>query len=143
MGTLRNARHEKFVQCLISGKSQRTAYREAFAGARKWKDSVVDSKASTLLKSGKVLERYEELQKALEDKAILDATQRMELLSGMALDKEERTENKIRAIDTLNKMDGVYTNKIEVSGGVALDIEEKEKAIDKYLDDLLGMDEVE
>ena len=48
MAILKNPRHEKFVQGLIQGMSQRKAYREAFPAASKWKDTTVDVKASKL-----------------------------------------------------------------------------------------------
>nr|WP_242480280.1 hypothetical protein [Lactococcus lactis] len=44
MPVLENARHEKFVQCLISGMSQRKAYREAIKQSKNWKDETVDVK---------------------------------------------------------------------------------------------------
>ena len=65
MAVLENARHEKFVQCLIRGMSQRKAYREAFPASQKWKDTTVDVKASALFSDGKVLVRYSELQEEL------------------------------------------------------------------------------
>ncbi|MFB5068298.1 MAG: terminase small subunit [Aerococcus sanguinicola] len=56
------AKQEKFVHSLaIAGLSQRKAYRLAYPSSEKWKDEVVDSKASNLLKNGKVLARYREL----------------------------------------------------------------------------------
>ena len=50
MGTLKNPRHEKYVQNLVSGMSQRLAYRDAFPKSKSWKDTTVDSKASELWK---------------------------------------------------------------------------------------------
>lgn len=120
MPVLENARHEIFVQCLITGMSQRKAYREAFKRSDRWKDSTVDSKASDLLKngdSGKVLERYKELQELAQDEAIMTRKERMVKLSEIAQD-DEYPGDQIRAIDTLNKMDGIYTNKLELSGEV-------------------------
>jgi len=68
---------EKFVQELIKGKSQREAYRTAYPRSVKWKDNVVDVKASELLKVGKVLVRYNELndrlRKEAEDECIVEA----------------------------------------------------------------------
>ena len=58
------AKQEHYIQGLISGLSQREAYRQAYPSSRKWKDNVVDSKASDMLKNGangKVFERYEEV----------------------------------------------------------------------------------
>lgn len=120
MPVLENARHEKFVQCLIAGMSQRKAYREAFKQSIRWKDKTVDSKASDLLKngdSGKVLERYKELLEQAQDEAILTRKERMVLLSNIARNGEKEADM-IKAVDTLNKMDGLYIQKTEVSGSV-------------------------
>lgn len=78
-------KQESFVQALIRGETQRKAYREAYPASRKWKDSVVDSKASTLLANGKVKERYEELRarliKETEDETIASAKEVLQLLT--------------------------------------------------------------
>lgn len=116
MPTLDNARHEKFVQCLISGMSQRKAYREAFAQSGRWKDETVDSKASNLLKIDKVWTRFKELQELAQDQAILTRKERMVLLSDIAR-KGEKDADMIKAIDTLNKMDNLYVNRTEVTEG--------------------------
>lgn len=116
MPTLDNARHEKFVQCLISGMSQRKAYREAFAQSSRWKDETVDSKASNLLKIDKVWTRFKELQELAQDQAILTRKERMVLLSDIAR-KGEKDADMIKAIDTLNKMDNLYVNRTEVTEG--------------------------
>lgn len=54
-------KQEKFVQALISGKSQRAAYKEAYSTAN-MKDETIDSKACLLLKNDKVRARYDELR---------------------------------------------------------------------------------
>lgn len=54
-------KQEKFVQALISGKSQREAYKEAYNAAN-MKDSTVDSNACRLLNNSKVAARYNELR---------------------------------------------------------------------------------
>ncbi len=117
MPVLENARYEKFVQCLISGMSQRKSYREAFKQSKRWKDTTVDSKASTLFRDGKVRERYSELQEQAQDEAIITRKARMVLLSKLA-ENAEKEDTQIKAIDTLNKMDNVYVNKTEISGGL-------------------------
>ncbi len=117
MPVLENARHEKFVQCLISGMSQRKAYREAFKQSGRWKDETVDSNASRLIKNSKVLTRYKELQEEAQDAAIMTRKERMVTLSEIAKNAEKEADM-IKAIDTLNKMDGDYTSKVELSGSV-------------------------
>lgn len=117
MPVLENARHEKFVQCLISGISQRKAYREAFKQSSKWKDTTVDVNASKLFSDTKVLLRYKELQEKAQDAAIMTRKERMVTLSEIAKNAEKEADM-IKAIDTLNKMDGDYTSKVELSGSV-------------------------
>lgn len=69
------AKQEKYVQGLVTGLSQRKAYREAYQNSRKWKDSTVDSKASNLLKEDKVSARYKELMEEHKDKALFTREQ--------------------------------------------------------------------
>lgn len=138
MAVLENARHEKFVQCLLTGMSQRKAYREAFSQSRKWKDNTVDSRACELANNSEILGRYKELQEQAMDKAIMGCKERMVFLSNIARDEEEYSMSKIKAIDTLNKMDGVYTSKLELSGAVNLSAEDKKKATNEFLNNLIG-----
>lgn len=118
MAALENARYEKFIQCLIQGMSQRKAYRNAFPQSGRWKDATVDNKASKLFKRDEIAARYEELQEQAKDKAIMKRKDRMIVLSKIASDRGEKPEARIKAIDTLNKMDGEYVNKVELSGEV-------------------------
>lgn len=64
------AKQELYVQGLVTGLSQRKAYREAYPSSQKWKDSTVDSKASHLLKEDKVSARYSELMNEHKEKAM-------------------------------------------------------------------------
>lgn len=141
------SKQEKYVNNLVKGMSQRIAYRNAYPSSKKWKDETVDSKASTLLKNEKVKERYEELAgkiRAKEEKrTIMNALERKEWLTKVInneileeeryiFDGEEITikkptnvKTKITALDTLNKMDGEYIQKIEadVKNEVTINIE--------------------
>lgn len=123
---LSNPRHEKYVQELMRGKSQRQAYIAAFPNSAKWKEATVDSRASELYRTSKVLGRLEELQKEAESEAVINRRQRMEILSDMALNAEEKTDSRIKAIDTLNKMDGEYTTKLELSQNIDDTVKEME-----------------
>lgn len=84
-GRMLTTRQERFVQELIKGKSQRQAYLAAYPNSKKWKETTVDSKASTLLKNGKVKERYEELKKLTEEKVTYDAAQVKDQIIGLCL----------------------------------------------------------
>lgn len=115
MAALTNARHEKFVQNLIQGMSQRQSYIDAFPNASKWKPETVDSKASNLLKDGKVQTRYNELQNRSVKSAILNRGERMKILTEIAIDDVQLPKARMQAIDILNKMDGEYVKRIEAT----------------------------
>ena len=52
---------ERFINELINGESQRKAYIKAYPSKKHWKDSAIDSAASTLFKQEKIKRRYDEL----------------------------------------------------------------------------------
>lgn len=52
---------EIFIQELLKGNTQRQAYLKAYPSKKKWKESSLDSAASSLLKNEKVRTRYEQL----------------------------------------------------------------------------------
>ena len=62
-------KQEKFVQALISGMSQREAYKEAYNAAN-MKDETIDNKASLLFAKGEIRNRYEELVNENKQKAL-------------------------------------------------------------------------
>lgn len=138
MPVLDNGRHEKFVQCLITGMSQRKAYREAFAASGRWKDATVDNKASKLFKEDEILARYRELQEQAQDEAIMTRKERMVRLSEIVEENSKYPDTQIKAIDTLNKMDGVYTNKVEMTGNVGLGVVDKKQLAKDFLNELVS-----
>lgn len=138
-----NIKQEQFVQNLIKGMSQREAYKTAYNA--KYKDEAIDSKASTLFNSDKVQERYKELLNEVKDESIMTAKERMKWLTEVVkgIQKEEikicngeevsvyeksaDLNTKIKALDTLNKMDGQYTTKLE--GNLEITYEEALKKV--------------
>lgn len=122
-------KQEKFVQGLINGLSQRQAYKNAFDTSN-MKDETIDNKAYLLLKKGEVRARYDELIKKSEDEAIMSAKERMKWLSdvvrgnikhisyggnGEEFENEAYISDKLKAIDTLNKMSGEYITKVDAN----------------------------
>lgn len=122
MGVLSNAKNEKFAQGIFEGLSQRKAYRAAFPSSKKWKDSTVDSRASELYNTSEILGRLKELKEEAADDSILSVIERKKWLSGIIESFDERTENKLKALDLLNKMDGEYTTKIEADVNTDMNI---------------------
>lgn len=122
MAVLSNAKNEKFAQGIFEGLSQRKAYRAAFPSSRKWKDSTVDSRASELYNTSEILGRLDELKKEAADDSILSVIERKIWLSEL-IDGGHAgvTSDRLKAIDILNKMDGVYVAKVEGSITVKLE----------------------
>lgn len=137
-------KREKFVQNLVKGMSQREAYKNSF-NARNMKDATIDKKASELFKKEEIRGRYDELVKRLEDTTIMDAKERMKWLSkvikgdvkekytywdnGEQYDGEKEADltTKIKALDTLNKMEGIYITKVQDITPPIINIERPKK----------------
>ncbi len=81
MPVLENARHEKYVQNLIAGMSQRKAYRDAFPNSARCKDDTIDNKASKLFANNEIRARYEEIQEEQKQKALLTRYEKRKLLN--------------------------------------------------------------
>ena len=61
------------------------------------------------------------LTEKTNNERILTAADRQEMLSRIASDESERTDSRIKAIDTLNKMTGEYIAKVDVTGRMAVE----------------------
>ncbi|MBQ2558080.1 MAG: hypothetical protein II553_03620, partial [Lachnospiraceae bacterium] len=72
--------------------------------------------ASKLLRNAKVQQRVWELSQKVSRGKIMDAAERREILSEIISSKLCSAADRIRAIDTMNKMDGVYIQKTQLSG---------------------------
>ena len=109
-----------FLAEIINGKSQREAYRIARPLSKKWKDNVVDNKAYQLFRSDEVQIRYKEmLDKAkakVEKECFLTYAEKRRLLQEFASDPDARKDERMKAIDLDNKMEGIYINRTELTG---------------------------
>ena len=134
-------KQEKFIQNIVSGMSQRQAYKEAF-NPPNTSDEAIDVDACRLFNNPKINLRYQELIEELQDKAIMTAKERMKWLTDVVMDiqkekvliedievsKTADLNTKMKAIDILNKMSGEYTTKIEGDIGITsirVDIDEE------------------
>lgn len=105
-------KQERFIQNIVSGMSQRQAYKDAY-DAENMKDETIDKEACLLFNSPNIAERYNELINKLEDEAIMTAIEKRRMLREMAMDKQNSITDRIKAIDTDNKMAGEYITKVE------------------------------
>lgn len=91
------------------------------------KESTARTNASRLLTNANIQEYIEELQSKIEKNAIINVEERMKWLSkvvngeikhtsydgnGNSYENEAYISDKMKAIDILNKMDGVYVTKV-------------------------------
>lgn len=106
------AKQEKFVKNIIDGMSQADAYRNSY-DASNMADKTVHEKASRLMSEDKIKARLKELRGQMMAPSIMSAQERLEWLTGIIKDQEERTENKLKAADIMNKMQGEYVQKVE------------------------------
>ena len=130
-------KQEKFIQNIVSGMSQRQAYKEAFDAD--YDNDAIDSNASTLFNSTKIQQRYKELLEELKDVAIMSAIERMKFLTDVVKENEQEDlilngvpvgkkvadlNTKLKAVDILNKMSGEYTTKLEHTGSIPVVIDD-------------------
>lgn len=118
------AKQEAFCQNIIQGMSQADAYRSAY-DTKRMADKTVHEKASLLASNDKVRARLSELRDKLANEKIMSAQKRMEWLTVVIHDVHEKTENRLKALDIMNKMDGEYVQKIaaEVQTETTINIE--------------------
>ena len=118
------AKQEKFVQNIIDGMSQADAYRNSY-DVKKMSDKTVWEKASRLMSDDKVRTRVQELRDQLANEKIMTAQERLEWLTKLIKSDEEPTNDKLKAIDIMNKMQGEYVQKVEaeVTREVVINIE--------------------
>lgn len=108
-----NERQKKFAEYYAqSGNATKSAvqagYSEKFAGQN----------ADKLLKNTNIAEYIRELTEKAQDERIMTARERQAVLSDIARSGE--APDRIRAIDTLNKMTGEYVTKI--GGNISAEI---------------------
>ena len=133
-------KQEKYIQNLIKGMSQRQAYKDAYKV--KYRDDVIDRRASDLFNKSEVQVRYKELLKKADDESIMSAIERKKWLTqvikgdiknttydsnGNSYENEAYMSDKMKAVDILNKMDGEYVTNI--NGIVDLSFEETLKKV--------------
>ena len=108
-----NIRQRKFAEYYSqSGNTVQSAIKAGYS------EKYANALAYKLLENIRVSEYIKELTEKAKDKRILTAKDRQVMLSDIARNKYSETNERIKAIDVLNKMTGEYMNKVEVSGSL-------------------------
>lgn len=109
-GVTVTARQKKFAEYYAqSGNTVQSAIQAGYS------EAYANSTACKLLENARVAEYIRELSDKAQDERIMTAKERQALLSDMAKDDENAPADRIRAIDTLNKMTGEYVTKVQGS----------------------------
>lgn len=116
------AKEEKFSTNVFSGMTYTDAYKDAY-NAENMSDKTINEKASLMAKKDKIRARIQQLRDEANSEKIISAIKRKEILTNIAL--TETTDNVMKAIDILNKMDGEYVQKVQADVDNHIDIEIK------------------
>lgn len=102
---------EYYAQCGNAAQSAiQAGYSEKYAGQN----------ADKLLKNTNIADYIRELTEDAQTARIMTAIERQAILSDMAKDAQNELSDRIRAIDTLNKMTGEYVTKVQ--GNINADV---------------------
>lgn len=104
---------EYYAQC---GNAAQSAIQAGYS------KKYANTNASKLLQNTTITEYIKQLTEDAQTARIMTARERQALLSDIANDKQNELSDRIRAIDTLNKMTGEYTQKISIDGDVGVKI---------------------
>lgn len=116
-----NARQRKFAE--YYAQSGNTVQSAIMAG---YSENYGNARAYELLENVGVSKYIKELSDKLKDERIMSAKDRQVALSDIARNDGQDTSDRIRAIDTLNKMTGEYTVKVDAK------VEQSEKLSDVF-----------
>lgn len=103
-------RQKKFAEYYAqSGNAAQSAIKAGYS------DSYATHRTDEMLRNVEIAEYIKELSQKAQNERILTAKDRQEMLSDIAKDKHNLPSERIKAIDTLNKMTGEYTVKVDTT----------------------------
>lgn len=101
-------RQKKFAEYYAqSGNTVQSAIKAGYS------EAYANSTACKMLENARVVEYIKQLTEKAQTARIMTARERQALLSDMAKNSKNSPADRIRAIDTLNKMTGEYVAKIQ------------------------------
>ena len=110
-----NERQKKFAEFYAqSGNVLQSAIKAGYS------ENYAKARGHELLDNVGIAEYIKKLSEKARSKRILSASERQEILSDLARNTAELAADRIRAIDTLNKMTGEYISRTELSGDLGV-----------------------
>lgn len=105
-----NERQKKFAEYYTqSGNAAQSAVKAGYS------EKYANTNASKLLQNTTIQEYIKQLAEKAQDERIMTAKERQALLSDIANDGNNAPSDRIKAVDTLNKMTGEYTVKVDTT----------------------------
>lgn len=102
-----NRRQDKFLQEYIESGKQTQAYQKVYECSN---ERSASANASRLLKKDNIKREYEKRIAELRQISTLKLTDRQLLLTCIALDADAKNSDRIKAVDTLNRIDDIYND---------------------------------
>lgn len=116
-----NSRQRKFAEYYAqSGNTVQSAIKAGYS------EKYANADACKILENPRVAEYIRQLTEIEQDRRIMTAKDRQALLSDIARNSDNEASDRIRAVDTLNKMTGEYTVKVDAK------VEQSEKLADVF-----------
>ena len=108
-----NARQKAFCEFYVACGNATEAAKKAGYSER-----YTNKNVNKLRQNTAIIEYIEELQKKAQSSRIMSAVERKEWLTKVLNDDNAKLNDKLKALDILNKMDGEYTERVQLSGEV-------------------------
>ena len=108
-----NARQKSFCEFYVaSGNATESAIKAGYS------EKYTNKNVSKIRQNTAVQEYIKELQEKAKESRILTAREKREWLSEVIKNGNEKLQDRLKALDILNKMDGDYVEKVQLSGEV-------------------------
>ena len=106
-----NARQKAFCEYYVaSGNATESAIKAGYS------EKTARSIGQRLLTNVDIKKYIKELQEKAKESRILTAREKREWLSEVIKNGKEKLQDRLKALDILNKMDGDYVEKLQLSG---------------------------
>lgn len=109
-----NERQKKFAEYYAqSGNTVQSAIRAGYS------EKYANADACKILENPRVAEYIRQLTNIGQDERIMTASQRQAMLSDIAKNEDNSNSDRIKAVDTLNKMTGEYITKVQAEANTS------------------------
>ena len=108
-----NARQKSFCEFYVaSGNATESAIKAGYS------ENYANKRVHEQLKKNEISRYIKELQEKTKTSRIMTAVERREVLTEVIKNGNEKIQDRLKALDILNKMDGEYIEKMQLSGQV-------------------------